>query len=124
MVRATLRNAGVSTGRELETFHGKAQHLERLGVGLGKLVEHLLCHLCVAMDAAPFPASPEWEMAETLGLDFAGSDDALANGGAGFAGLHLAELGEGHGLNFAVDVNAVEIPIANSLCYVCGFYLL
>ena len=75
-------------------------------------VAYALGHHGVAVDAAPPPALPCREGAEALGLDGAGLDDSLADGGRRLAGLHLREQGalelcslvtertqEGHGLD-------------------------
>ena len=38
-------------------------------------------------------------------LNLSGGNDALTDDGRGLAGLHLRELGEGHGLYFTMDVD-------------------
>ncbi len=53
------------------------------------------------------PALPQGKGAKAFGLNLAGTDDALTDDGGGLARLHLRELREGHGLDFAVDVDAV-----------------
>lgn len=42
---------------EEQSLHGHAQHVERGGIGLGKLMEHTLGHLRVAVDS-PFQIIP------------------------------------------------------------------
>ena len=92
-----LEDAAVGTGGELQALHGHAEHVERGGVGLGKLVEHALGHHGVGVDAL--------EGFEALLLNFTGFNDTLTDIGAGRAGLHLRELGEGYCLYLAVDVD-------------------
>ena len=52
--------AAVGTGGEIQLLHGHAEHVEALGIGLGKLVEHALGHLCIAVRPSP-PTLPEGE---------------------------------------------------------------
>ena len=75
-----LQDTAVGTGGELQAFHGHAQHVEALGVGLSKLMKHALGHLSVAMGPASPTALAEREGAEALCLDIAGLDDTLTNG--------------------------------------------
>ena len=65
-----------------------------------RLMEHLLVHLGVAMRAG--------EGFEAFLLYLAGSDDAIADGGTGFARLHLGQMGKRHRLYLAMDVDTVE----------------
>ena len=95
-----LEDAAVGTGGELQALHGHAEHVERLGIGLGKLAEHLFGHLGIAVDALVG--------LEALLLNLTRSYHPLTDGGRGFAWLHLRELGKGNRLNLALNVDAVE----------------
>ncbi len=95
-----LQDAAVGAGGELETLHGHAEHIEGIGIRLGKLMEHLFRHHGVAMDAL--------EGLESFLLNLAGGDDALTDGGGGLTGLHLGELGEGDSLDLAMNIYASE----------------
>ena len=76
-----LEDAAIGTGRELQTLHGHAQHIETLSVWLCKLVEHLFGHLGIAMDTCKGLIA--------LLLNLTGTDNTLADSGARFAWLHL-----------------------------------
>ena len=76
-----LENAAVGAGGELQALHGHTEHVERGGVGLGKLMEHALGHHGIAVDALVG--------LESLLLDLTGGNDSLADDGRGLAGLHL-----------------------------------
>jgi hypothetical protein len=63
-------------------------------------MEHALGHHGVGVDA--------FEGLETLLLNLTGFYHSFANCCRRLAGLHLRELGEGHGLYLTVDVDTVE----------------
>ena len=103
-----FEDAAVGAGGEFQALHGHAEHVERGGVGFGELMEHALRHLRIAMDTASPPALPGRKGTEALCLDVAGFYHPFANDGRGLTWLHLRELGEGHGLDFAVNVYTTE----------------
>ena len=82
-----LEDAVIGTGRKFQPFHRRAEHLQRRLVRLGKLVEHALGHLSVAVD----PPQPSLfrEGIEALCLDVTGSNDPFSDLLAGFPLLHL-----------------------------------
>ena len=94
-----FEDAVVGAGGEVELLHGCAQQVEGWVVELHILLQEGCGHLGIAMDAL--------ERLEPLFLDFAGSQYSLTNFLTWFAWLHLAELGKGHRLNFAVDIDTV-----------------
>ena len=103
-----FQDAAVGTGRELKSFHRHTQHVHRGGIRLGKLVEHALGHLGIAVDASPLPTSPLGQVTETFCLYVAGTDNTLTNLFRRFAWLHLRQFRERNCLKLAMDVNAVE----------------
>ena len=72
-----LEDAVVGPGAHVHALHGIAQLLQAGGVGLGVFVEQGRGHLGVAVDAGL--------VLEAALLEHPGGDDALADGGAGFA---------------------------------------
>ena len=74
-----FQDAVVSTSRKAEAFHSHAEHVEGLGIGLGKLMNHLFRHLSIAMDTASPPALSRREGAEAFLLDFASGNDTGTN---------------------------------------------
>ena len=54
------------------------------------------------------PTLPQGKGAKALCLNVSGTDNAFTNLLAGFSRLHLTELGKGHGLYLAMDVDTVE----------------
>ena len=72
-----FEDAVVGAGRHVHALHGVAKFLQAGGVGFSVFVQQGRGHLCVAVDAG--------FVLETELLQGAGSDDALANGGAGLA---------------------------------------
>ena len=63
-------------------------------------MDHPFRHLGIAVDA--------FIVFVALFLNLAGLDHPFTNHTAGFAGLHLRQLLEGHDQNLAVDVDSVE----------------
>lgn len=74
-----FQDAVIGAGGERELLHGGAQESDGLFVWFGKLMNHALRHLRVAVDAAIF--------LEACRLDVACLDDALTDGCARFARL-------------------------------------
>ena len=93
-----FEDAIVGAGAEVEAFHGHPQHVLGVGAEGAVFAELLGGHAGVDSNLAG---------AETLALDFAGGDDALADGGAGFAGVVLAQFFEGDGGSFDVEIDAI-----------------
>ena len=95
-----LQDAVVGTGGEVEAFHGGAQEIHAVCIGLSILVEQAGGHLCVAMYVR--------YIGETLCLYLPGTYHTFADGGAGFAFLPFGKLLERYRNDFHLDVNAVE----------------
>ena len=95
-----LEDTTVGTGRETESFHGLAQHVEAGIIGFCKLVDHPFRHLGIAVNA--------FKIMKTLLLNLTGLDDALADDGARLTRLHLRQLFEGHYRHFAMDIYTIE----------------
>lgn len=74
-----FQDAVIGAGGERELLHGCAQESDGLFVWFGKLMNHALGHLRVAVDAAIF--------LEACRLDVACLDDTLTDGCAWFARL-------------------------------------
>ena len=72
-----LEDAVVGAGRHVHAVRGVAEFLQAGGVGLGVFVEQGRGHLGVAVDAG--------FVLEAAFLQHPRGDDALADGGAGFA---------------------------------------
>ena len=110
-----FEDAVVGAGAHVHAFHGVAKLFQAGGVGLGVFVEQGGGHLGVAVDAG--------FVLEAAFLEHPGGDDALADGGAGFAwGLtrHLVEI---DGLDLDLQVDAVE-QRARNLAHVVGALVL
>lgn len=71
-----FQNAVVGPGRQGELLHRHAQEVDAFFVWFGKLVNHSLCHLRIAVDA--------FEFLESGCLNFPCLDDAFANFGTRF----------------------------------------
>ena len=82
-----LEDAAVGTGREFQTLHRHAQHIEAFSIGLSKIMEHALRHLGIAIDS-PYPSLFR-EGTETLGLDITGFDHSFTDSGRRLSRLHL-----------------------------------
>ena len=99
MVRA-FEDAVVGPGGHVHALHGIAKFLQADGVGLGVFVEQGRGHLGVAVDTGL--------VLEAALLEHPCSDDTLADGGAGFAWGFRRHLVKINGLDFYLQVNAVE----------------
>ena len=93
-------DAVVGAGRHVVAVHGGAEKAHGIVIEGTVLAQHLTGHLGVAVDAG--------DVFEAFGLDGAGGDDTLADGGGGLAGRTLAELVERYGLYLALYIDAVE----------------
>ena len=90
----------VGAGTELQAVDDIAQHGHVLRCGGSVLAHQGGSHLCVAVDAG--------EGAIAFLLNLAGTDDALADGCRGFAGLGPTEVVEAEGRDFDLYVDAVQ----------------
>ena len=93
-------DAVVGAGRHVVAVHGCAEKAHGIVIDGTVAAQHLAGHLCVAVDAG--------SVFEAFGLDGAGGDNALADGGGGLAGRALAELVERYGLYLALYIYAVK----------------
>jgi len=111
-----LQDAVVGACRQVQALHRHAQEIDAGFVGLGILVYHAFCHLCVAVYS--------FDVLEALLLYVARLDDALTDDFARFAGLCLGYVAERHGRYFALYVDAVEQRSGNLaqivLTLICG----
>ena len=90
----------VGACRQRELLHGGAQKSDGSVIGLGKLVNHALSHLSIAMNATV--------VFEACSLNVARLDHTLAYCGAWLARFGLRYVLERHGSDLALNVNAVE----------------
>ena len=95
-----FEDAAVGAGTQFQTLHRHAEHVQTGFIGFGIRVDHLFGHLGIAVNT--------FVILETLLLNLPGGNDTLADDRRGLTGLHLRKLDERNGLNFAVDVDAVE----------------
>ena len=95
-----FEDAVVGPRTHVHAFHGVAKFFQAGGVGLGVFVEQGRGHLGVAVDAG--------FVLEAALLEHPGCDDALADGGTGFAWGFARHLVEIDGLHLDLQVDAVQ----------------
>ena len=95
-----LEDTAVGSGGEGELFHRHAKHIHACLVWLGKLMNHALAHLGVAVDTL--------EILVACGLQFPCLDDSLTDVGTRLAWGSLGDVLEWYGSYLALDVDAVE----------------
>ena len=110
-----FEDAVVGPRTHVHAIHGVAQLLEAGGVGLGVFVQQGRGHLGVAVDA--------WFVLEAALLEHPGSDDALADGGAGFAWCLAGHLVKIDGLDLDLQVDSIQ-QRARNLAHVVGTLVL
>ena len=95
-----FEDAIVGPRGHVHALHGVFQLFQAGGIGLGVFVEQRRGHLGVAVDARL--------VLEAALLQGTGCDDALADGGAGFARCFARHLVKIDGLDLDLQVDAVE----------------
>ena len=110
-----FEDAVVGPRGHIHALHGVAKFLQAGGVGLGVFVQQGRGHLGVAVDAG--------FVLEAAFLEHPGGDDALADGGARLARGLTRHLVKVDGLDFDLQVDAVEQRTRN-LAHVVGALVL
>ena len=92
-----FEDAAVGTGREVQTFHGRAEQIEACLVWLSILVNQTFAHLGIAIDALM--------VLEPFFLYLSGTDDSFTDGGRGLARSHARQLFERNNRHLDMDVH-------------------